>query len=128
MSPEMLIAGSVGVHPTTPSEAGATAMRLPESYYREMAADYGRRRDVMLGMLREAGFEVFSPRGAYYIMTDFSAFGYDDDVKFTEYMIQEIGVAVVPGSSFYRDPAQTVTLIRSSHERWVPICTVAVAS
>ena len=93
-------------------EAGAAAMRLPDSYYTEMAADYGRRRDVMLGMLQEAGFEVFTPRGAYYIMTDFSAFGYEDDVKFTEHMIKDIGVAVVPGSSFYTDPKDGARQVR----------------
>jgi aspartate/methionine/tyrosine aminotransferase len=85
-------------------EAGVTALRLPEEYYVRLAADYLRRRDWMLQALGEAGFRCFTPRGAYYIMTDISSFGFADDVEFARYLVREIGVAVVPGSSFYRDP------------------------
>jgi aminotransferase len=85
-------------------EAGATALRLPEEYYRKLCADYGARRDRMLAGLEKAGFRCFKPRGAYYIMTDISGFGFPDDVEFARYLVREIGVAVVPGSSFYSDP------------------------
>jgi aminotransferase len=54
--------------------------------------------------LTGAGFRCFRPRGAYYVMTDISAFGFADDVAFTKYLVKEIGVAAVPGSSFYNDP------------------------
>ena len=53
-------------------------------------------------MLNEAGFKCYKPDGAYYIMTDISGFGFADDVAFTQHLIRDIGVAVVPGSSFYR--------------------------
>jgi len=86
-------------------EAGVTALRLPESYYEGLRASYLARRDRMLDILEEAGFRCFKPRGAYYVMTDISAFGLPDDVGFTRHLIQEIGVAAVPGSSFYSDPA-----------------------
>ena len=86
-------------------EAGVTALRLPESYYEGLRASYLSRRDRMLDILEEAGFRCFKPRGAYYVMTDISAFGLPDDVGFTRHLIQEIGVAAVPGSSFYSDPA-----------------------
>jgi len=86
-------------------EAGVTALRLPESYYEGLRASYLSRRDRMLDILEEAGFRCFKPRGAYYVMTDISAFGLPDDVGFTRHLIQEIGVAEVPGSSFYSDPA-----------------------
>ena len=86
-------------------EAGVTALRLPEEYYARLAADYLRRRDWMLEALGEAGFRCFTPRGAYYIMADISGFGFADDVEFARYLVREIGVAVVPGSSFYRDPS-----------------------
>ena len=86
-------------------EAGVTALRLPESYYESLRASYLLRRDRMLDILEEAGFRCFKPRGAYYVMTDISAFGLPDDVGFTRHLIQEIGVAAVPGSSFYSDPA-----------------------
>jgi aspartate/methionine/tyrosine aminotransferase len=86
-------------------EAGVTALRLPESYYEGLRASYLSRRDRILALLGEAGFRCFKPRGAYYVMTDISAFGVSDDVSFTKHLIQEIGVAAVPGSSFYSDPA-----------------------
>ena len=85
-------------------EAGVTALRLPESYYEGVRTSYLARRDRMLALLEEAGFRCFKPRGAYYVMTDVSAFGLPDDVSFTRHLIQEIGVAAVPGSSFYSDP------------------------
>jgi aminotransferase len=86
-------------------EAGAVALQFPESYYEKLAADYLVRRDKMLGILEDAGFRCFRPRGAYYIMTDISAFGFSDDVTFARYLVKEIGIAAVPGSSFYRNPA-----------------------
>ncbi|HEV3277616.1 MAG TPA: aminotransferase class I/II-fold pyridoxal phosphate-dependent enzyme [Terriglobia bacterium] len=86
-------------------EAGVTALRLPEDYYRQLAADYEGRRNRMLGALTAAGFRCYKPHGAYYVMTDISEFGFPDDVQFARYLVSEIGVAVVPGSSFYRDPS-----------------------
>ncbi|HEX4002970.1 MAG TPA: aminotransferase class I/II-fold pyridoxal phosphate-dependent enzyme [Candidatus Acidoferrales bacterium] len=86
-------------------EAGALAMQLAQSYYDTLAQEYAARRERMLGILGGAGFKCFKPRGAYYIMTDISAFGFPDDVAFAQYLVKEIGVAAVPGSSFYRDPA-----------------------
>jgi aminotransferase len=86
-------------------EAGAVALHLPESYYTRLAVDYCARRDLLLETLEQAGFRCYKPRGAYYIMTDITGFGSSDDVSFARYMASEIGVAVVPGSSFYHDPA-----------------------
>lgn len=85
-------------------EAGAVALRLPRSYYERLAAEYAARRDRLLRALEAAGFGVYKPRGAYYIMTDISRFGFEDDVTFAQYLVREIGVAVVPGSSFYENP------------------------
>jgi aminotransferase len=84
--------------------AGAYALRLPHSYYDELRRDYERRRDVLVPVLEDAGFKVFRPDGAYYVMADISAFGFRDDVEFTRFLVREIGVAVVPGSSFYSRP------------------------
>jgi aspartate/methionine/tyrosine aminotransferase len=84
--------------------AGAYALRLPPSYYEHLRRDYERRRDMLVPILEEAGFKVFRPDGAYYVMTDISAFGFRDDVEFTRHLIREIGVACVPGSSFYSRP------------------------
>lgn len=84
--------------------AGAAALDLPSAYYQNLAEAYRRRRDKLVPILTEAGFRCFRPRGAYYVMTDISAFGYADDITFVKYLVKEIGVAAVPGSSFYRDP------------------------
>ena len=86
-------------------QAGAVALRLPESHYHKLAADYKAKRDRALAFLEQAGFVCFKPEGAYYIMTDISGFGFPDDVAFARYLVEDIGVAVVPGSSFYNDPA-----------------------
>jgi len=88
--------------PAPLQEAGAAALELPSSYYEKLAAGYCARRDRLVPVLEETGFKCFLPRGAYYVMTDISAFGYEDDVSFAQYLVKDIGVAVVPGSSFYR--------------------------
>jgi aminotransferase len=93
-------------------EAGVVAMRLPDEYYRRLRADYLARRDRLLAALEAAGFRCFKPRGAYYVMTDISPFGFADDLEFARYLIREVGVAVVPGSSFYSDPAQGAQQVR----------------
>jgi aminotransferase len=85
--------------------AGAVALRLPDSYYTELAEKYRAKRDLMLDILTNSGFKCIKPKGAYYIMTDISGFGAKDDVSFVRDLIERIGVAAVPGSSFYNDPA-----------------------
>ena len=93
-------------------EAGAVAVLLPESYYHELAAAYTGRRDRLIGILRDAGFDVMTPEGAYYVICDISDRGYPSDVDFCRYLIQDVGVAAVPGSSFFRNPASGRDLIR----------------
>ncbi len=92
--------------------AGAYALRLPQSYYDKLQAEYTARRDLLLPVLERAGFRAFRPDGAYYIMTDISAFGFASDVDFTRHLIREIGVACVPGSSFYSDPQRGAQQVR----------------
>lgn len=83
--------------------AAAVAMAAGPGYYAELASAYAARRARLLGILRGAGFVCFDPRGAYYVMTDISGFGFDDDVAFVRHLVTEIGVAAVPGSSFFSD-------------------------
>ena len=87
-------------------------MNLAESYYAKLAEGYRKRRDRLVPVLEEAGFRCFLPRGAYYVMTDIRGFGYADDLAFTKYLVSEIGVAAVPGSSFYRDPKDGAQQVR----------------
>lgn len=82
-------------------EAAVVALGLPDDYYRKLADDYRKRRDVLLSALEQAGFSCFTPHGAYYIMTDISGFGFSDDTSFARHLIETAGVAAVPGSSFY---------------------------
>ena len=98
--------------PAPLQDAGASALSLPPAYYEKLAEGYRVRRDHLMPALTAAGFKCFRPRGAYYVMTDISAFGYPDDVSFARYLVQEIGVATVPGSSFYRDPRDGAHQIR----------------
>lgn len=92
--------------------AGAYAMGLPPSYYEELQKEYQRKRDFIVPALREAGFKCDTPDGAYYVMADISDFGFADDVDFTKHLIREIGVAVVPGSSFYHEPSMGSQIVR----------------
>jgi aminotransferase len=82
--------------------AAAEALQFAPAYYQELASFYHVRRDFLLNRLEQVGFTCAKPAGAYYIMTDIRPFGWDDDVAFARYLTEEIGVAVVPGSSFYR--------------------------
>ena len=93
-------------------QAGVLALNLPDTYYTKLASDYKGRRDLLLGLLDQAGFQCFKPDGAYYIMTDISKFGFPDDYTFVRHMIEHCGVAAVPGSSFFADSSQGATLIR----------------
>jgi aminotransferase len=93
-------------------EAGIVALGVDDSYYRELAASYQRRRDMLLGILERRYFTCYAPQGAYYVMTDISGFGYRDDVEFARYLVREVGVAAVPGSSFHRDPASGRSRLR----------------
>jgi len=86
-------------------EAAVTALGLPDSYYVSLRQGYQARRDLLLGKVKEAGFVAWEPKGAYYILTDVAHFmerhGCRDDHEFAMFLIKNIGVATVPGSSFY---------------------------
>lgn len=98
--------------PAPLQEAGAVALDLPEDYYQKLAGNYRARRDRLIPALAEAGFHCFRPRGAYYVMTDISAFKFPDDIAFTQHLVKEIGVAAVPGSSFYHHPRDGAKQVR----------------
>ena len=98
--------------PAPLQEAGAAALQLPRSYYENLANGYKARRDRLIPALTEAGFRCFRPRGAYYVMTDIGKFGFPDDVSFAKYLVKEIGVAAVPGSSFYHHPRDGAVQVR----------------
>jgi aminotransferase len=92
--------------------AGAAALELPDSYYADLAAKYNQRRNLLLSALRQAGFKVYKPGGAYYIMTDIASFRFADDRAFATHLVKRVGIATVPGSSFYSLPSGGAQQIR----------------
>jgi aspartate/methionine/tyrosine aminotransferase len=84
-------------------QAGVVALNLPDAYYEKLSVEYQKRRDVLSQRLEQAGFRCYRPYGAYYIMTDISGFGFADDLTFVRHLIENVGVAAVPGSSFFSD-------------------------
>ncbi len=97
-------------------EAAVTALHFPRPYYAQLAAMYAGKRDRVLRLLRNAGFLPIVPHGAYYIMASIAPFG-RDDVAFTHYLINDVGVAAVPGSSFFRDGARGRGYIRFAYPK-----------
>jgi aspartate/methionine/tyrosine aminotransferase len=91
--------------------AGAIGMAFGAEYYNQIAFEYRERRDVMVSALQEAGFRFSSPEGAYYILADFTGLSDLRGVAFAMWLAQEVGVATVPGTSFYHEPrlGETVT-------------------
>jgi aminotransferase len=78
---------------------------LPAAYYEKLKRDYRERRDTMMSILAETGFEAQPPEGAYYVMADFGPWKFDgDDMAFARYLAMKHAVAVVPASSFYGTP------------------------
>lgn len=99
--------------PTPLQEAAAVALAMPDSYYAGLQADYMARRDLMLDILNNVGFNATLPEGSYYVMADFSGFGFDGgDVAFAEWMTAQARVAVVPGSSFYHTAGLGDSVVR----------------
>jgi aminotransferase len=92
--------------------AGAFALSLPPGYYEKLRADYQARLDLFLPALEKAGFGVTRPEGAYYVMTEISGFGFANDVEFAMHLVRDIGVACVPGSSFYHRPEDGANQVR----------------
>ncbi|MEJ7711261.1 MAG: aminotransferase class I/II-fold pyridoxal phosphate-dependent enzyme [Pyrinomonadaceae bacterium] len=92
--------------------AGVVALQSPPEYYNRLQREYAARRDFLIGALENTGLKLFVPDGAYYVMADISAFGFASDIEFTHHLIREVGVACVPGSSFFSESARGSSLIR----------------
>ncbi len=84
-------------------EAAVTALKFPDSYYIELQNKYTEMKNTFLSGLERIGLKYTNPQGAYYVMVDIREFGRKNDVEFCEWMIEKIGVAAVPGSSFFRE-------------------------
>jgi aspartate/methionine/tyrosine aminotransferase len=102
--------------PTPLQAAAAAALSLPADYFAEMSIAYHQRRDVMMGILEELGFRATVPEGAYYTMADYTQLDIPqaswDSTRFAHWMTTAVGVAVVPGTSFYSLPGYGLHSIR----------------
>ena len=119
VAPPELTAGIRKVHdfvtvgaPAPRQEAVAEGLALGRPYYDSLATEYRKRRDLLVPALEAAGFAPRRPEGAYYVLCDITPFGFDDDTAFARWLVSEVGVAGVPGSSFYSEPALGKHLIR----------------
>jgi aspartate/methionine/tyrosine aminotransferase len=119
ISPPSLTGGIRKIHdfltvaaPTPFHDAGVAALSLEEGFYTQLAGDYQAKRDLMMDILGRHGFTAYRPGGAYYVMSDVSRFGFSSDSEFAQYLVKDIGVATVPGSSFYSDPASAPQTVR----------------
>jgi aspartate/methionine/tyrosine aminotransferase len=111
IAPESVIQGARKVHdfltvgaPAPLQHAAVTAVSFPDSYYDTLTAEYLEKRHIFLAALERAGLSYSRPAGAYYVLVDVSRYGVTDDVEFCEWMAREVGVAGVPGSSFFAKP------------------------
>jgi len=95
-------------------QAGVHALASPTAYYEDLSGHYKTRRDLLMGILTDAGFKPLSPQGAYYIMADISNFGFPNDIAFAKHLVENIGVSCVPGSSFFETP--------KVGDQWVRFC------
>jgi aminotransferase len=119
VAPEILTGAIRGMHdfltvaaPAPLQEAGATALAMPPEFYERTAEEYRERRDLTMKILDDAGFQATAPQGAYYVMADCSHLWLGDDVAVAKHLVENVGVAVVPGSSFFSDPSSGAHLVR----------------
>lgn len=119
VGPESLVAGLRSAHQfltfavATPLQHGAVAaLRVPDSYFDEFRSGYQRKRDLLAEGLDSVGFGVSVPQGTYFILADHREFGFADDVTFARHLAADVGVAVIPPSAFFSDPADGAHLMR----------------
>ena len=98
--------------PAPLQEAVAAGLALGRPYYDTLSEEYRARRDILVPALEAAGFAPRQPEGAYYVLCDITPFGFDDDTSFAHWLVSKVGVAGVPGSSFYSQPELGRHLIR----------------
>ena len=93
-------------------QASIAALQAPPSYFESLRAEYGQRRTAMVDALRSAGFDPMVPEGSYFVLADHTRFGHPSDEAFCEHLIRQVGVAAIPCSPFYADPAGGRSLVR----------------
>jgi L-glutamine---4-(methylsulfanyl)-2-oxobutanoate aminotransferase len=103
--------------PSPLQRASTVALALPDSYYRNLADSYDKKRTFLLSALSDLGFTFSQPEGAYYVFADFAELSKTDDYEFAEHLARKVGVASVPGSSFYAGRAAGKTRLRFNYAK-----------
>lgn len=104
-----------------PLQHGVTAgLAMPDTYYKQMRADYLLKRELLVDTLREIGFTPFVPDGSYYLLASFEEGRWPDATSATEAILEQVGVATVPGSAFYRNPADGENQLRFCYAKQLP--------
>lgn len=112
----------------TPLQHGAAAaLSLGDAYFKQFVADYRARRDVLIAGLEDVGFDVFTPQGTYFVLADHTRFGFRDDVAFCRHLVEHVGVAAIPPSFFYHDPADGANLVRFAFCKDIPTLEAAIS-
>jgi len=112
---------TVGAPAPLQEGVAAAIESLGQGYYDGLKTEYRARRDVLVSALKDAGFVCSSPEGAYYVLADFSKFSDEPDDKFAHWLTREIGVAPVPGSSFYSKPEMGRKYVRFAFCKTLPL-------
>ena len=133
IAPPHLTAGIRSAHQfftfaiSTPFQhATIAALEAPDSYFEDFTNGYRRRRDLLCEALDDVGFEVYTPAGTYFALADHTGFGFSDDVSFCRFLASDIGVAAIPPSAFYSDPAEGRNLVRFAFCKSQPVLDAAI--
>ena len=89
-------------------EAAVTGLRFGDEYYDDLREKYTAKRDLFIKGLNDIGIKHTVPQGAYYVMLDISEFGFESDLEFCDVLARDVGVGAVPGSSFFREPVNSL--------------------
>lgn len=89
-------------------EAATVGLNFGDDYYRELQDHYTHMKELFCGGLKNLGLNFTEPQGAYYVLMDITQFGYKDDNEFAVDLIKKVGVATVPGSSFFKEPVNNL--------------------
>ena len=101
-----------GIAPVQAAAADAFIEAERIGFYDELSTMYQAKRDILLNALREVGLPTMTPKGTYFVMTDISELGFANDVEFCRHLTTNVGVAAIPPSAFYSNPADGAGLAR----------------
>lgn len=104
--------------PAPLQRAAVQGVKLPSSFYNGLKKEYDLRRQYMMETLNKISMPYFRPEGAYYIFADVSQYGFANDIDFAKHLLEKVGVATIPGSTFFqRETSQSHSFVRFCFSR-----------